>query len=75
MDIKAHHPTRRNTEIFWEGGILQGEDTHHPRLVLLVEVVCKETKRMMTMNVNMGTFPTKRLEISQDPNPAAKRSL
>ena len=42
MDIKAHHPTRRDTEVFWEGGILQGEDAHHPWLVLFVEVVCKE---------------------------------
>ena len=65
MEVKTHNTTGGVAEELRVGGILQGEDTDEAWLVLDVDVVCQDELFLFR------SYPY----YSQDPYPAAKRSL
>ena len=43
VKVQAHHTTGSVAQELGVGGVLQGEDAHHPRLCLLVEIICNQS--------------------------------
>ena len=42
VEVQAHYTTGGVAQELRVGGVLQGEDADHPRLSLLVEIICNQ---------------------------------
>ena len=42
VEVQAHDAAGGVAQELGVGGVLQGEDAHHPRLRLLVEIICNQ---------------------------------